>query len=251
MEQTHAPFTFTPRTAFGYLLNLLIFNFIQGTLNIMSVKKHPQFPNLYEVRHPLLLHKLSSLRNIETTTKEFKELVHEISILLVYEATKDLPMTTKTIQTPLESFAAPVLDGKKPVILPILRAGIGMVDGFLTLMPSARVGHIGIFRNEETLQPECYFFKIPKNSQDRQFFICDPMLATGGSAVEAINRLKAQNIRKIIFVCLVSAPEGVKRLLDAHPDVPVFTASLDRELNKQGYILPGLGDAGDRLFGTK
>jgi uracil phosphoribosyltransferase len=217
----------------------------------MPVVKHKDFPNLFEVQHPLLLHKLSSLRSSKTTTKEFKELVHEITILLAYEATKDLPMTTHTIKTPLESFSAPVLDGKKPVILPILRAGIGMVDGFLTLMPSARVGHIGLFRNEETLQPELYYFKIPKNSADRQFFICDPMLATGGSASETINRLKTSKIKKIIFVCLVAAPEGVKKLLDLHPEIPIFAASLDRELNKQGYILPGLGDAGDRLFGTK
>ena len=217
----------------------------------MPVYKHPQFPNLHEVGHPLVLHKLSSLRNSKTSTKEFKELAHEITIFLVYEATKDLPITHETIKTPLETFAAPVLDGKKPVILPILRAGIGMVDGFLTLMPSARVGHIGLFRNEETLKPECYYFKIPKNSQDRQFFICDPMLATGGSATETINRLKTLGITKIIFVCLVAAPEGVQKLLETHPDVQIFAASLDRELNKRGYILPGLGDAGDRMFGTK
>jgi uracil phosphoribosyltransferase len=217
----------------------------------MPVHKRSQFPNLHEVRHPLVLHKLSSLRSVKTSTKEFKELVHEITIFLVYEATKDLPITSEIVKTPLETFDAPVLDGKKPVILPILRAGIGMVDGFLTLMPSARVGHIGLFRNEETLQPECYFFKIPKNSLDRQFFICDPMLATGGSANETINRLKASGIKKIIFVCLVAAPEGVKKLLKMHPDVPIFTASLDRELNNRGYILPGLGDAGDRMFGTK
>jgi len=217
----------------------------------MPIVKHPDLPNLCEVKHPLLLHKLSSLRNVKTSTKEFKELAHEITIFLVYEATKDLPLTTHTIKTPLESFSAPVLDGKKPVILPILRAGIGMVEGFLTLMPSARVGHIGLFRNEETLLPECYYFKIPKHSEDRTFFICDPMLATGGSAVETINRLKAMNIQKIIFVCLVAAPEGIKKLLDTHPDVPIFAASLDRQLNSHGYILPGLGDAGDRMFGTK
>lgn len=217
----------------------------------MPIVKHPDLPNLCEVKHPLLLHKLSSLRNIKTSTKEFKELAHEITIFLVYEATKNLPLTTQMIKTPLETFAAPVLDGKKPVILPILRAGIGMVDGFLTLMPSARVGHIGLFRNEETLLPECYYFKIPKHSEDRQFFICDPMLATGGSAIETINRLKAQNIKKITFVCLVAAPEGIKKLLETHPDVPIFAASLDRQLNQQGYILPGLGDAGDRMFGTK
>ena len=212
------------------------------------MKKHT---NLHEVRHPLLLHKLSSLRQTKTSTKEFKELIKEITLFLAYEATKDLPLTTKSIKTPLETFDAPVLDGKKPVILPILRAGLGMVDGFLTLMPSARVGHVGLFRDEKTLKPHCYYFKIPKQNQDRQFFVCDPMLATGGSAVDAIDRLKEAGIKKIMFICIVAAPEGVKNMLKHHPDVPIFTASLDRQLNSHGYILPGLGDAGDRLFGTK
>ncbi len=215
------------------------------------VQENPEFSNFHEVRHPLLLHKLSTLRNHRTSKKEFKELVYEITLLLVYEATKDLPITHKLIKTPLENFSAPVLQGKKPVILPILRAGIGMVDAFLSLMPSARVGHIGLYRDEETLLPECYYFKIPPHSADRQFFICDPMLATGGSAIETINRLKVNKIHKITFVCLVAAPEGVERLSKAHPDVTIFAASLDRELNDHGYILPGLGDAGDRLFGTK
>lgn len=215
------------------------------------VQKHPEFNNFHEIRHPLLLHKLSTLRNHRTSKKEFKELVNEITLLLVYEATKDLPITHKDIKTPLETISAPVLQGKKPVILPILRAGIGMVDAFLSLIPSARVGHIGLFRNEETLQPQCYYFKIPQHSHDRQFFICDPMLATGRSAIETIDRLKANKIHKITFVCLVAAPEGVERLSKAHPDVTIFAASLDRELNDRGYILPGLGDAGDRLFGTK
>lgn len=217
----------------------------------MTLEKQAEFPNLYVVRHPLLMHKLSLLRDISTSKKDFKELVNEITILLVYEATKDLPMTTQTMQTPLETFEAPVLSGKKPVILPILRAGIGMVDGFLSLIPSARVGHIGLYRNEETLEPQFYYFKIPKQSEDRHFFICDPMLATGGSALETINRLKAEGIKKITLVCLVAAPEGVQRVSNAHPDVPIFLASLDRQLNAHGYILPGLGDAGDRLFGTK
>lgn len=215
------------------------------------IKKYPEFPNLHEVRHPLLLHKLSLLRDMSTSKKAFKELVNEITILLVYEATKDLPVTKQAINTPLETFAAPVLSGKKPVILPILRAGIGMVDGFLTLIPSARVGHIGLFRNEETLEPQCYYFKIPKQSEDRHFFICDPMLATGGSALEAINRLKDLSIKKITLLALVAAPEGILRLCNAHPEVPIFIANLDRQLNEHGYILPGLGDAGDRLFGTK
>ena len=217
----------------------------------MTVQTYPIHPNFYEIRHPLLLHKLSILRDVGTSTKAFKELLNEITMLLVYEATKDLPITTKPVRTPLETCEAPMLAGKKAVILPILRAGIGMVDGFLSLIPSARVGHIGLFRNEETLQPEFYFFKIPKNSANRHFFICDPMLATGGSACEAIKRLKAEGVAKITFVCIVAAPEGVKRLAKEHPDVPVFAASLDRELNKDSYIVPGLGDAGDRLFGTK
>jgi uracil phosphoribosyltransferase len=217
----------------------------------MASKTYAEYPNLHEIRHPLLLHKLSLLRETATSTKAFKELLHEITILLVYEATKDLPMTTKTIHTPLETFEAPVLSGKKAVILPILRAGIGMVDGFLSLIPSARVAHIGLFRDEATLEPQCYYFKIPKQSQDRHFFICDPMLATGGSAAETINRLKKKGIKKITFVCIVAAPEGVRRLLAEHPDVAIFAASLDRKLNEHGYILPGLGDAGDRLFGTK
>lgn len=217
----------------------------------MTLLIHPEFKNFHQVYHPLLVHKLTQLRDINTSTKEFKEVVNEITTLLVYEATKNLPVTTTQIETPLEIMEAPTLEGKKPVILPILRAGIGMVDGFLSLMPSARVGHIGLFRNEKTLQPECYYFKIPQNSEDRQFYICDPMLATGGSACETIKRLKEKGIKKIIFVCLVAAPEGVKKIFDHHPDVPIFAANLDRQLDANGYILPGLGDAGDRLFGTK
>lgn len=217
----------------------------------MPIITYDEHPNFFEIAHPLIQHKLSLLRDYKISKREFKELLHEITILLAYEVTKDLPLTAKTIQTPLEEFKAPVLAGKKPVVLPILRAGVGMVDGFLTLMPSARVGHIGIYRNEETLEPTVYFFKIPNNSKDRQFYICDPMLATGGSALEAINHLKKQRIKKIAFVCLVASPEGVKRLYEKHPDVHIYAASLDRQLNQRGYILPGLGDAGDRLFGTK
>ncbi len=213
--------------------------------------RHPDFEQLFEIKHPLIQHKLSLLRKAVTNTKSFKELVNEITLLLVYEATKDLPMTTESITTPLETFEAPVLDGKKPVIMPILRAGIGMVDGFLKLMPGVRVGHIGLYRDEETLEPHTYFFKIPEDSHKRQFFVCDPMLATGGSAVDAINHIKSRNINKITFVCLVAAPEGVKKFTETHPDVPIYTASLDRQLNEKGYIVPGLGDAGDRLFGTK
>jgi uracil phosphoribosyltransferase len=205
----------------------------------------------YQVQHPLIQHKLSLLRDVNTTKKEFKELVTEITLLLAYEATKYLPMTTKMIKTPLESFTAPILAGPKPVILSILRAGLGMVDGFLMLMPSARVAHIGLFRDEKTLKPQRYYFKIPPSSKKRHFFVCDPMLATGGSAVEAINMLKKEGVTEITFICILAAPEGVAKFSAAHPKVPIFAASLDRELNEKGYILPGLGDAGDRMFGTK
>lgn len=217
----------------------------------MAIIQHPKFTNFHQVQHPLLQHKLSVLRDVNTDTKGFKELINEITLLLAYEVTKDLPMTTQMVKTPLETCEQPILAGKKQVILPILRAGIGMVEAFLTLMPSARVGHIGLFRNEETLQPQLYYFKVPVQSEDRQFYICDPMLATGGSAVAAITKLKNIGVQKITFVCIVAAPEGVERLFEEHPDVPIFSASLDRKLNEHGYILPGLGDAGDRMFGTK
>lgn len=224
--------------------------FIQRTLT-MTIQTYPQYPNFKEIRHPLLLHKLSLLRDIKTSTNVFKKLLHEITLFLAYEATQNLPLTTKKTETPLETFEAPVLEGKKAVVLPVLRAGIGMVDGFLSLMPSARVGHIGLFRDEETLEPQFYYFKIPKQCKNRHFFICDPMLATGGSANETITRLKAEGIQKITLVCIVAAPEGVSHLTKNHPEVPIFAACLDRQLNERGYILPGLGDAGDRLFGTK
>lgn len=217
----------------------------------MTIKRHPQFGNFYVVQHPLLQHKVSVLRDINTDKKNFKELVHEISLLLVYEVTKDLPVIMQKVETPLETCEAPMLAGKKPVILPILRAGIGMVDAFLMLMPSARVAHIGLYRDEKTLAPNLYYFKIPPHSSDRQFYICDPMLATGGSAVSAIEKLKEAGAHRIIFVCIIAAPEGVERVTKEHPDVQIFAAGLDRKLNKKGYILPGLGDAGDRMFGTK
>lgn len=215
------------------------------------IKTYAEFPSFFEINHPLLKHKLSILRDVHTSKKEFKELLNEISLLIVYEATKDLPITYKDVKTPLTTFKAPILAGKKPVILPILRAGIGMVDAFLTLMPAARVGHIGIYRDEENLVPHLYYFKIPKVVENRQFYVCDPMLATGGSAVAAISELKKRGVQNIIFTCIVAAPIGVKNLLDNHPDVKIFAASLDEKLNENGYILPGLGDAGDRLFGTK
>lgn len=217
----------------------------------MSIKQHDIYTNFHEVEHPLLQHKLSVLRDKSTDKKEFKEAVNEISTLLVYELTKDLPLTTKIIETPLEKCEMPMLAGKKPVILPILRAGIGMVDGFLNLMPSARVAHIGLYRDESTLEPHLYYFKIPPHSSDRQFYICDPMLATGGSAVKAISELKSIGVKKIRFVCILAAPEGVERVSKAHPDVQLYAVKLDRKLDEKGYILPGLGDAGDRMFGTK
>ena len=217
----------------------------------MPIKQHSVFTNFHEVQHPLLQHKLSLLRDRCTDKKEFNELIGEISTLLVYEVTKDLPLINKIIETPLESCEMTVLAGKKPVILAVLRAGIGMVDGFLNLMPSARVAHIGLYRDETTLEPHLYYFKIPSHSKDRQFYICDPMLATGGSAIRAIDKLKDSGVRKISFVCILAAPEGVEKVFHAHPDVPLFAAKLDRKLNKKGYILPGLGDAGDRMFGTK
>ncbi|MDR1057801.1 MAG: uracil phosphoribosyltransferase [Coxiellaceae bacterium] len=217
----------------------------------MPIEQHKVFTNFHEVQHPLLQHKLTILRKRGTDKKEFNELVGEISTLLVYEVTKNLPLTEEMIETPLETCEMPVLAGKKPVILAILRAGIGMVDGFLKLMPSARVAHIGLYRDEVTLEPHLYYFKIPSYSKDRQFYICDPMLATGGTVVRAIDKLKSVGVRKIIVVNILAAPEGVERVFKAHPDILVFAVKLDRKLNKKGYILPGLGDAGDRMFGTK
>jgi len=204
-----------------------------------------------EVNHPLLQHKLTLLRDKSTDKLTFKALVDEISLLLAYEATKQLPLTTRSIETPLMPMKSPVIAGKKPVVVPILRAGLGMVDAFLRLMPGARVGHIGLYRDEETHQPNSYYFKIPKHSEQRQFYVCDPMLATGGSAVAAIDMLKANGIDQITFICIVAAPEGIKTLETAHPEVPIITASIDQGLNDDCYILPGLGDAGDRLFGTR
>ena len=203
------------------------------------------------VDHPLIKNKMALLRRKSTRQKEFRELIYEITLLLAYEATRDLVLTTTTVETPLESCVAPCLPGiNKPVIVPILRAGLGMVDAFLTLLPEARVGHIGLFRDEHTLQPRQYYFKIPKDSANSRIFVCDPMLATGGSVSAAIHQLKKHQVFDIVFVCIVAAPEGMQYLTTEHPELPIYTASLDRQLNDHGYILPGLGDAGDRLFGT-
>ena len=203
---------------------------------------HPEFPNLTVLDHPLIRHKLTILRDKHTTTRDFKQLVNEIAMLMAYEVTKDLP---------LEPMRGVRVAGKKLALVPILRAGLGMVEGIAQLIPSARVGHIGIYREHDTLQPVDYYFKIPEGRDARDFFVLDPMLATGGSAVDAVGALKHAGAQRIRFLCLVAAPEGVGRMRQAHPDVPVFAAALDRELNAQGYILPGLGDAGDRLFGTR
>jgi len=203
------------------------------------------------VRHPLIQHKLTLLRDRRTPKKIFKELVDEIAMLMAYEATATLTLDEIIVQTPLEQATGWQVSGKKLTLVPILRAGLGMVEGILRLVPSARVGHIGLYRDHDTLEPVDYYFKVPGDAAERDFFLLDPMLATGGSAVSAIDSLKRTGATRIRFLCLVAAPEGVKRVHDAHPDVPIYCASLDRELNAHGYILPGLGDAGDRLFGTR
>jgi uracil phosphoribosyltransferase len=210
-----------------------------------------QFANLTVLDHPLIQHKLSILRDRETSTRDFKQLVSEIAMLMAYEATEDLATEAVEVETPLERMTARQVSGKKLTLVPILRAGLGMVEGIAQLIPSARVGHIGLYRDHDTLQPVDYYFKIPAAEVERDFYLLDPMLATGGSAVAAVGALKGAGARRIRFLSVVAAPEGVQRMLDAHPDVHIFTAALDRQLNDQGYILPGLGDAGDRLFGTR
>ena len=214
----------------------------------MNATNHP---NLTVVDHPLVQHKMGLLRDVATSKKSFRELVDELSMLLAYEATKELPLEPVTIETPLERMEARRVAGKKVTLVPILRAGLGMVDGVLRLMPSARVGHIGLYREHDTLEPVHYYFKIPGDAESRDFIVLDPMLATGGSASAAIAALKEGGASSVRLTCLLAAPEGVRRIERDHPDVRVITAALDRELNENGYILPGLGDAGDRLFGTK
>ena len=203
------------------------------------------------VNHPLVQHKLSIMRNRETSTKSFRQLLREISLLLAYEVTRELPMTTKTVDTPLEPMDAPVLDGKKLALISILRAGNGLLDGVLELIPAARVGFVGLYRDERTLQPIQYYFKVPEDLGDRLVIALDPMLATGNSSAAAVDLLKEAGANNTRFMCLLAAPEGVARMKEAHPDVPIVTAALDSRLNEKGYIVPGLGDAGDRMFGTK
>ena len=205
---------------------------------------------LHLIDHPLIQHKLSIMRNKETSTMKFRELLKEISMLMGYEITRDFPLTYEEIETPLMKMNAPKISGKKVVIAPILRAGLGMVEGLTTLMPSARVGHIGMYRDEETCQPVFYYYKMPAN-KERLVIVTDPMLATGGSAIDAIRRLKEDGYTQIRLMSLVASPQGVKAVTEAHPDVDIFLASLDEGLNDKNYILPGLGDAGDRIFGTR
>lgn len=201
--------------------------------------------------HPLIQHKISILRDKNTSTKEFRELVQELSMLMAYEVTRDLPLKEVTIETPVATTnTAKVLAGKKIAVVPILRAGLGMVDGMLSIVPNAKVGHIGLYRDPETKKPVEYYCKLPEDIVEREVVVLDPMLATGGSAIAAIQFLKDRGIKNIKFVCLISAPEGVENLQNAHPDVPIFCAAKDEKLNDHAYIIPGLGDAGDRLFGT-
>lgn len=205
---------------------------------------------LHIIDHPLILHKLSIMRNKKTSTIQFRELLKEIAMLMGYEITRDFPVTYEDIETPLMKMKAPKISGKKVVIVPILRAGLGMVDGLTSLIPSARIGHIGMYRDENTCQPVFYYYKMPDN-KDRLVIVTDPMLATGGSACDAISRLKNDGYKHIRLMCLVAAPQGIKAVTSQHPDVDIYLAALDEGLNDKNYILPGLGDAGDRIFGTR
>ena len=201
--------------------------------------------------HPLIAHKIGIIRRKETGTREFRDMVSEIGALITYEATKDLKLQDVEIETPICKTTVKELAGKKLAVIPILRAGLGMVEGVLTMIPSAKVGHIGLYRNEETLEPVEYYCKIPKDCSEREVFEVDPMLATGGSAIAAIQMLKNRGVKNMRFLCVIAAPEGVKKLQEAHPDVDIYIGALDEHLNENGYIVPGLGDAGDRIFGTK
>ncbi|WP_076997119.1 uracil phosphoribosyltransferase [Variovorax sp. KK3] len=207
--------------------------------------------NVHLVDHPLVQHKLTLMRRKEASTNSFRRLLNEISMLMAYEVTRDMAMQDIEIETPLETMHAKVIDGKKVVLVSILRAGTGILDGMLSVVPGARVGHIGLYRDPKTLTAVEYYFKMPGEMEERDCIVVDPMLATGNSAVAAVERLKELNPKSIKFVCLLTCPEGVRTMQAAHPDVPIYTAAIDRELNSHGYILPGLGDAGDRIFGTK
>lgn len=209
------------------------------------------YNNVTIFNHPLIQHKLSILRNKETSSKDFRALVSEIATLMCYEATRDLPLEEIEIETPICKTKVNHICGKKLAVVPILRAGLGMVDGITSLVPSCRIGHIGLYRDEETLQPVEYYCKLPKDIGERDVFVVDPMLATGGSGIDAVSQIKLRGPRSIRFMCIIAAPEGVEAFTKAHPDVHVYCAALDEKLNEKGYIVPGLGDAGDRIFGTK
>jgi len=207
--------------------------------------------NIIEIKHPLIQHKLTIMRKKETSSGKFRTLLHEISVLLAYEVTRDLEIEYKEIETPLASMSAPVLKGKKPIFVSILRAGNGLMPGMLELMPTARVGHIGLYRDNSTEMVVEYYFKLPEHIENRDIIVVDPMLATGHTAVAAINRVKEVQPRSIKFLCLLAAPEGIETFHDSHPEIPVYTSAIDEKLSEDSYILPGLGDAGDRIYGTK
>lgn len=207
--------------------------------------------NVFVLDHPLIQHKLTYIRKKDTGTKEFRELVDEVSALMAFEITRDLPVEEKTIETPVTTAVTKTLSGKKIGLIPILRAGLGMVDGVLRLIPAAKVGHVGLYRDPETLLPVEYYIKLPSDIEERELIVIDPMLATGGSANDAIQSLKKRGATNIKLMCLIAAPEGVELIKENHPDVDIYLAALDEKLNEKGYIVPGLGDAGDRLFGTK
>ena len=206
---------------------------------------------VYVFDHPLIQHKLTYIRDVKTGTKEFRELVDEVATLMAFEITRDLPLKEVDVETPVQKAKSSVIAGKKLGVVPILRAGLGMVDGILKLIPAAKVGHVGLYRDPEALKPVEYYVKLPSDVEEREFIVVDPMLATGGSAVEALNSLKKRGAKNIRFMCLIAAPEGVDEVQKHHPDVDIYIAALDEKLNEKGYIVPGLGDAGDRMFGTK
>lgn len=213
--------------------------------------ENKEFDNVFVMSHPLIQHKISTLRDINTGTGEFRKLIEEIAVLMGYEALRDLPLEEVSVTTPIETCMTPMIAGKKLAVVPILRAGLGMVNGILTLVPNAKVGHIGLYRDEETHQPQEYYCKLPTPIDQRTIVVTDPMLATGGSAVAAVDFIKARGGRHIKMMCIIAAPAGVKRLMTAHPDIQLYIGHIDRELNENAYICPGLGDAGDRIFGTK
>jgi uracil phosphoribosyltransferase len=217
----------------------------------MTEQKHSHREQVTVVDHPLVQHKLTIMRNKETSTASFRRLLREISLLLCYEVTRDLELTTTQIETPLEAMEAPTLEGKKLVFASVLRAGNGLLEGMLDLVPAARVAHIGLYRDHQTLEAVEYYFKAPTDLADRLVIVVDPMLATANSAIAAVDRLKRRGATNLRYLCLLAAPEGIKRFTTAHPDVPVVTAAIDKHLNEKGYIVPGLGDAGDRMYGTK